>query len=262
MHHLAWRVDDEEHQLLVRSQVESGGADATPVIDRFWFKSVYFKEPGGVLFELATDGPGFATDEDPAHLGERLVLPPWLEPSRGRIEAVLPSLKTPDPSVVLQRRFPLMMAGSTDRTLASPLVNQVGNQPRPPGLVVRAQSRAVLTMEVFVEEEAVAPVGILLELRRRAEDPPCAVLPSREQADHPVRQIASHVAGAERRTVGCRRVDLELRTVRGGELRQRFDQQIRRREPDRPAPVRIAALDFESASAGSYRTVPGPNVNG
>ena len=70
VHHLAWRVDDEEHQRLVRSQVESGGADATPVIDRFWFKSVYFKEPGGVLFELATDGPGFATDEDPAHLGE------------------------------------------------------------------------------------------------------------------------------------------------------------------------------------------------
>jgi glyoxalase family protein len=101
VHHLAWRVDDEEHQMLVRTQVESGGADATPVIDRFWFKSVYFKEPGGVLFELATDGPGFATDEDPAHLGETLVLPPWLEPSRGRIETVLPSLKTPDPTVVL-----------------------------------------------------------------------------------------------------------------------------------------------------------------
>jgi glyoxalase family protein len=97
VHHLAWRVDDEEHQAFVRSQVESAGADATPVIDRFWFKSVYFKEPGGVLFELATDGPGFATDEDPAHLGETLVLPPWLEPSRGRIEAVLPSLQNADP---------------------------------------------------------------------------------------------------------------------------------------------------------------------
>ena len=99
VHHLAWRVDDEEHQVFVRSQVEAAGADATPVIDRFWFKSVYFKEPGGVLFELATDGPGFATDEDPAHLGETLVLPPWLEPSRERIEAVLPSLTTPDPRV-------------------------------------------------------------------------------------------------------------------------------------------------------------------
>ena len=96
VHHLAWRVDDEEHQLLVRSQVESAGGGATPVIDRFWFKSVYFREPGGVLFELATDGPGFATDEDPAHLGESLVLPPWLEPSRERIEAVLPVLDTPE----------------------------------------------------------------------------------------------------------------------------------------------------------------------
>jgi glyoxalase family protein len=63
------------------------------VIDRFWFKSVYFKEPGGVLFELATDGPGFSVDEDVAHLGETLVLPPWLERARPRIEEVLPPLK-------------------------------------------------------------------------------------------------------------------------------------------------------------------------
>jgi glyoxalase family protein len=62
------------------------------VIDRFWFRSVYFMEPGGVLFELATEGPGFAVDEDPAALGERLILPPWLEPHRQRIEAVLPDL--------------------------------------------------------------------------------------------------------------------------------------------------------------------------
>jgi glyoxalase family protein len=93
VHHLAWRVDDEVHQLAVRAQVEAGGGQATPVIDRFWFKSVYFKEPGGVLFELATDGPGFAVDEDREHLGETLVLPPWLEPARGRIEAVLPPLR-------------------------------------------------------------------------------------------------------------------------------------------------------------------------
>jgi glyoxalase family protein len=92
VHHLAWRVDDETHQLAVRSQVETAGRQATPVIDRFWFKSVYFQEPGGVLFELATDGPGFSVDEDMAHLGETLVLPPWLEPSRGRIEAALPAL--------------------------------------------------------------------------------------------------------------------------------------------------------------------------
>jgi glyoxalase family protein len=94
VHHLAWRVDDESHQAAVSSQIQYAGVRPTPVIDRFWFKSVYFREPGGVLFELATDGPGFATDEDPSHLGETLVLPPWLEPSRERIEAVLPPLRS------------------------------------------------------------------------------------------------------------------------------------------------------------------------
>jgi glyoxalase family protein len=95
IHHLAWRVDDEAHQQEVRSRVAAGGAHPTPMIDRFWFKSVYFKEPGGVLFELATDGPGFAVDEDPAHLGETLVLPPWLESNRAAIEAVVPPLTQP-----------------------------------------------------------------------------------------------------------------------------------------------------------------------
>ncbi len=95
IHHLAWRVDDEAHQAEVRARVETSGAHPTPVIDRFWFKSVYFKEPGGVLFELATDGPGFAVDEDPAHLGETLVLPPWLEQGRAAIEATLPKLSMP-----------------------------------------------------------------------------------------------------------------------------------------------------------------------
>jgi glyoxalase family protein len=65
------------------------------VIDRFWFKSVYFKEPGGVLFELATEGPGFAIDERHAHLGETLVLPPFLESRRAHIERVLPPLTLP-----------------------------------------------------------------------------------------------------------------------------------------------------------------------
>ena len=92
VHHLAWRVDEEQHQLAVRARVEAAGVRPTPVIDRFWFKSVYFKEPGGVLFELATDGPGFAVDEDAAHLGESLVLPPWLEPHRSTIEGALPPL--------------------------------------------------------------------------------------------------------------------------------------------------------------------------
>ena len=86
---------DDAEQLAVRRQVTSAGGHATEVIDRFWFKSVYFREPGGVLFEIATDGPGFATDEAPEHLGETLVLPPWLEASREAIERTLPRLAAP-----------------------------------------------------------------------------------------------------------------------------------------------------------------------
>jgi glyoxalase family protein len=93
VHHLAWRVEDAEHQLAMRARIESANAHPTPVIDRFWFKSVYFREPGGVLFEIATDGPGFAVDEDSAHLGESLVLPPWLEGERSAIEKALPPLR-------------------------------------------------------------------------------------------------------------------------------------------------------------------------
>ena len=95
IHHLAWRVDDEAHQLAVRAQVEKAGPNATEVIDRFWFKSVYFKEPGGVLFELATDGPGFAVDEEVAALGESLVLPPFLQPHREAIAGALPAITVP-----------------------------------------------------------------------------------------------------------------------------------------------------------------------
>lgn len=95
VHHIAWRLPDEAQELDMRKQVIAGGAHPTELIDRFWFKSVYFREPGGVLFEFATDGPGFARDEDPAHLGEHLVLAPWLEPYRPAIEASLPVLTLP-----------------------------------------------------------------------------------------------------------------------------------------------------------------------
>jgi glyoxalase family protein len=95
VHHLAWAVTDLEYELAVRSQIEAAGGRATEVIDRFWFKSVYFREPGGVLFEIATEGPGFAVDEDPSRLGETLVLPPWYEASRSEIESVLPPLALP-----------------------------------------------------------------------------------------------------------------------------------------------------------------------
>lgn len=93
VHHVAFRVDDDAGQLALRERVAAAGAAPTPVIDRFWFRSVYFREPGGVLFELATDGPGFTVDEEAGQLGERLILPPWLEPERARIEAVLPPLR-------------------------------------------------------------------------------------------------------------------------------------------------------------------------
>lgn len=92
VHHVAWRVADVDAELAVRERVDAARRRPTDIIDRFWFKSVYFLEPGGVLFELATDGPGFTTDEDLAHLGESLVLPPWLEPMRSEIEAGLPKL--------------------------------------------------------------------------------------------------------------------------------------------------------------------------
>ena len=86
VHHVAFRTPDEAEQLQWRQQIARKISQVTPVIDRFYFHSVYFREPGGVLFEIATDGPGFATDEDPEHLGERLALPPFLEPRRQEIE--------------------------------------------------------------------------------------------------------------------------------------------------------------------------------
>lgn len=72
-----------------REKLRSAGVGVTPVIDRFYFRSIYFREPGGVLFEIATDGPGFATDEDVEHLGKRLSLPPFLEEHREMIEGGL-----------------------------------------------------------------------------------------------------------------------------------------------------------------------------
>lgn len=95
VHHVAFRVPDDDTELAVRGDVEEFRRNPTPVIDRFWFKSVYFKEPGGALFEIATDGPGFAVDESMETLGETLVLPPWLEPQRAEIEAALPKVRVP-----------------------------------------------------------------------------------------------------------------------------------------------------------------------
>ncbi|HEX7021630.1 MAG TPA: ring-cleaving dioxygenase [Trueperaceae bacterium] len=100
VHHVAWALPDDETQLALRAEVEAAGRRPTELIDRFWFKSVYFMEPGGALFELATLGPGFAVDEHPDQLGERLILPPWLEQARPQIEGVLPALGAPSPHEV------------------------------------------------------------------------------------------------------------------------------------------------------------------
>jgi glyoxalase family protein len=95
VHHVALRMNDSAEEMTLRDAIAQTGLWPSEQIDRFWFKSVYFKEPGGALFELATDGPGFARDEKLAHLGEQLILPPWLEPQRAAIEAVLPRLEMP-----------------------------------------------------------------------------------------------------------------------------------------------------------------------
>jgi glyoxalase family protein len=91
VHHVAWASEMDEHEAW-RERVIQGGARPTPVIDRFWFRSIYFREPSGVLFEIATLGPGFTADEPLEHLGETIVLPPFLESRREEIEARLTPL--------------------------------------------------------------------------------------------------------------------------------------------------------------------------
>ena len=95
VHHVAWRVDDDASELAARKRLHEVGTQTTEVIDRFWFKSVYFSEPGGALFEIATDGPGFEIDESADALGTQLILPPWLESHRAEIERGLPVLVAP-----------------------------------------------------------------------------------------------------------------------------------------------------------------------
>lgn len=95
IHHVAFRARDREEQLEWRARLSAVGQQVTPVIDRQYFDAIYFRTPGGVLFEIATDTPGFAVDEDPAHLGEALKLPEKYEAHRNRIEQVLPQIRVP-----------------------------------------------------------------------------------------------------------------------------------------------------------------------
>ena len=92
IHHIAFRADNDEAQRKLSSTAAQMGLGVTEVKDRQYFRSVYFREPGGVLFEIATDGPGFLTDEDRLYLGQSLKLPPWLEPRRKDIADRLPAI--------------------------------------------------------------------------------------------------------------------------------------------------------------------------
>jgi glyoxalase family protein len=95
VHHVAWQAQDDEEQRQWLERLPDHGLRPTPVQERNYFRSIYFREPGGVLFEIATNGPGFATDEPVERLGEKLVLPPWLEPRRDEIRSRLPRFDTP-----------------------------------------------------------------------------------------------------------------------------------------------------------------------
>jgi glyoxalase family protein len=94
VHHVAWSSTMDDHPAW-RDRVIEGGGDPTPIIDRFYFRSIYFREPSGVLFEIATMGPGFSADEPQEHLGERLSLPPAFEYLRAQVEANLTPLPNP-----------------------------------------------------------------------------------------------------------------------------------------------------------------------
>lgn len=97
VHHVAWRTPDGDEQATWREGLVDRGLNVTPIIDRQYFTSIYFREPGGVLLEIATDPPGFGIDEPLLELGRKLRLPPWLEPQRAEIARALPPLKVPDP---------------------------------------------------------------------------------------------------------------------------------------------------------------------
>lgn len=96
VHHIAWRTRSDEAQKSWREVLTGTGLQVTPVIDRKYFHSIYFREPGGVLFEIATDPPGFAVDESLSELGTRLMLPPWLEATRSEVEQALPRIQLPN----------------------------------------------------------------------------------------------------------------------------------------------------------------------
>lgn len=95
IHHVAWRTGDRDKQQAWQARISARGLHVTDILDRQYFTSIYFREPGGVLFEIATDPPGFTLDEAPDALGTALKLPPWYEPQRTVIERALPPISLP-----------------------------------------------------------------------------------------------------------------------------------------------------------------------
>jgi glyoxalase family protein len=95
VHHIAFRTPDDASQSQWHQKLIDAGRDVSPVMDRCYFHSIYFREPGGVLFEIATSNPGFTADEPAAQLGGALKLPPWLEPHRKKIEQAVPPIRLP-----------------------------------------------------------------------------------------------------------------------------------------------------------------------
>jgi glyoxalase family protein len=95
VHHVAWRATDAAHQAEWREVLVKAGRNVTPLIERYYFKSIYYREPGGVLFEIATDGPGFTVDEPVESLGSTLSLPPWFDVRRDVLDETLPPIVVP-----------------------------------------------------------------------------------------------------------------------------------------------------------------------
>jgi glyoxalase family protein len=102
VHHIAWRTPDDQQQRSWQEELARLGYDVTPIIDRKYFHSIYYREPGNILFEIATDPPGFAVDESRETLGSKLQLPPWLEASRDELMAILPPLRLPGSQSAVQ----------------------------------------------------------------------------------------------------------------------------------------------------------------
>jgi glyoxalase family protein len=105
VHHIAWRAANDKHQLDLRKKIiQDAKLNPTPVIDRTYFHSVYFREPGNILFEIATDPPGFTVDENRENLGHGLMLPEWLESLRQRLQNVLPPIERPKKSSFIEHQ--------------------------------------------------------------------------------------------------------------------------------------------------------------